>query len=563
MTQGQDRSGTHGGKILGAFLTTLRGLGPMRLAVMAFLVFGLVGFFIFLTTKLTTPQMALLYGDLESEDVGRITQQLDGQGVPYELRKNGTEVHVPSDQVPRVRISMAQQGLPRGGSIGYEIFDKAEALGTTNFIQNINLVRAMEGELSRTIKSIDSIRNARVHLVLPKREMFSREKQPPSASIILTMRTAGRLPREQVLAIQHLVAAAVPGLEPSRISIVDNKGSLLAKGFEEGSPDGALGGKADERRRAYETEIGRNLEELLEKSVGFGNVRTEVSVDMDFDKITTNEETYNPDGQVVRSTQTVEESSSSKEADATSPIGVQTNLPDANSTNGSGSNANNENRTEETVNYEISKKVTSHIREAGVVKRLSVAVLVDGSYVTDPKGDRQYKERSEQEMNNIAALVRTAVGFNAERGDKIEVINMKFAEGEEPLEEPLQLFFGFTKNDILRIAEFLVLGIVAVLVILLVVRPLLSRAFEALPGAVGAAAGAGRLLADQAAEQARAALPGPEEVPAEDEEIEELIDIDRIEGRVRASSVKKVGEIVDKHPDEALSIIRTWMYQES
>jgi flagellar M-ring protein FliF len=538
----------------------------MRLTVMAFIVFGLIGFFIFLTTKLTTPQMSLLYGDLQGDDIGRITQVLESQGIPYELRKNGTEVHVPSDQVTKVRVSMAQQGVPRGGSLGYEIFDKTEALGTTNFMQNINLIRALEGELSKTIRSIDAVRTARVHLVLPKREMFSREKQPPSASIILTMRTAGRLPREQVLAVQHLVAAAVPGLEPNRISIVDNKGSLLAKGFEETSQDGFLGAKADERRRNYEQTLSRQIEELLEKSVGFGNARVEVAADMDFDRVTTNEETYNPEGQVVRSTQTVEETSSSREGDQGNAVGVATNLPDAQLGGGgaSGNSANAENRTEETVNYEISKKITNHVREAGVVRRISVAALVDGSYFTNAKGDREYKERNEQEMNQLAALVRTAVGFNAERGDKIEVINMRFAEGEEPLDEPLQLFFGFNKNDILKMAEILVLSIVAILVILLVVRPLLSRAFEALPSVAGAAGAAGRLLADQAAaEAARQALPGPEEAPAEEEEIEELIDIDRIERRVRASSVKKVGEIVDKHPDEALSIIRTWMYQET
>ena len=499
---------------MGAFLGFLKGLGPMRLAVVAGFIFGSIGFFIFLTTRLTTPSMVLLYSDLQSDDANRIAQQISGQGIPHELRRNGTEIFVPTDAVAKVRLSIAQQGLPRGGSIGYEIFDKSDALGSTNFTQNVNLVRALEGELSRTIRSIDSVRAARVHLVLPQREMFSRNKQPASASIILTMRTAGRLPREQVLAIQHLTAAAVPGLEPQRISIVDSKGSLLARGFEEQGVDGMMAAKADERRRNYETQLAHALEELLEKSVGFGNVRAEVSAEMDFDRVTTNEETYNPEGQVVRSTQTVEETSSNREGDANPPVGVATNLPDAAIGGGeAGSASSAENRTEETVNYEISKKVVSHVREAGVIKRLSVAVLIDGSYVPNEKGERIYKERSEQEMTNLAALVRTTVGFNPDRNDKIEVINMRFAEGEAPPEEPLQLFFGFGKNEILRMAEILVLSIVAILVILLVVRPLLSRAFEALPSVAGAAAGAGRLLADQAAAEARGALAGPEEAP--------------------------------------------------
>jgi flagellar M-ring protein FliF len=535
----------------------------MRLTVMAGAVFGLIGFFIFLTTRLTTPQMALLYGDLQEEDVSRITAQLSAQGSPYELRRNGTQVFVPSAEAAQLRITMAKLGVPKSGNIGYEIFDNADALGSTNFIQNVNLVRALEGELARTIRSIDSVRSARVHLVMPKRALFSRQTQKATASIFLKMRSPGRLPNEQVLAIQHLIAAAVPGLDAERISIIDNKGSLLSRGNEQQSGPGGLAAKADERRQSYEKKLSRAIEELLEKSVGFGNVRAEVTVDMDFDQIVTNEEIFNPDGQVVRSTQTVEETSSSRDANANPPVGVATNLPDANLAGGGGSAAssNAENRTEETVNFEITKKVTSHTREGGIVKKLSVAVLVDGSYSNNEEGERVYLARNTEEMNNLAALVRTAIGFNADRGDSVEVINMKYAEGEDPEEEPLQLFFGFNKNDILRMAEILVLSIVAILVILLVVRPLLSRAFEALPAVAGAAGAAGRLLAEQAAE-ARAALPGPEDAP-EEEDVEELIDIDRIEGRVKASSVKKVGEIVDKHPAEALSIIRTWMYQET
>ncbi|MBC8338530.1 MAG: flagellar M-ring protein FliF [Rhodospirillales bacterium] len=539
-------------------ILALRNLGPVRLAVMGAVVIGMLGFFIFLATRLGSPSMTILYGDLNSGDSSQIVSQLQSRSIPYELKQNGSQILVPADQVMKLRLSMAGQGIPSGGSIGYELFDDQDAIGNTNFVQNINLVRALEGELSRTIQTIGAVRSARVHLVLPKRELFSREKQKPSASI--TVKTSGVLDKEQISAIQHLVAAAVPSLDPNRVSIVSSKGKLLARGQEEDAST-TMSQKAEERRRTYENRLGRTIESLIEKTVGHGKVRAEIKADMDFDRISTVDEKYNPDGQVVRSTQSIEESNQNRDTEGTQPVSVGTNLPDPNANaSGSASSSAAQNRTEETVNFEISKQVINHVRESGVVKRLSVAVLIDGVRGYDDNGDPTYKPRTEAEMELLATLVRGTIGFNADRGDTVEVINMEFSEAEEEQVE-LELFFGLDKNDLLRIAEVLVLSIVAILVILLVIRPLVSRAFESIPSA--AAAGE-RLLADQAAAAAAAlTAPGvPADAGMDEEQFEELIDIDRVEGRVKASSVKKVGEIVEKHPEEALSIIRQWMYQE-
>jgi flagellar M-ring protein FliF len=465
---------------------------------------------------------------------------------------------------------MADQGLPSGGSIGYEIFDDSDSLGTTNFVQNVNLVRALEGELARSIRTLSSVNSARVHLVMPKRQLFSRERRQPSASVILKMNGPGRLEKPQVMAIQHLVAAAVPSLAPGRISIVDGKGTLLARGFEDANSESTTAAKANERRRIFENRVARTIEELLERTVGFGKVRAEVSSEMDFDRISTNEEQFDPEGQVVRSTQTVEETSNARDAENDSPVSIGTNLPDPSPAAGGASSSANESRVEETVNFEVSKKVINHVRESGTVKRLSVAVLVDGTRKAGADGDLVYQPRNEAEMELLATLVRNTIGFNADRGDKVDVINMEFAAGDDKAEEPLQLFFGLDKNDLLRTAEFLVLGIVAILVILLVIRPLVSRALDAIPAAVASADA--RLLADQSTGTGTPALTGPgsgalagprDGAPGENDAYEELIDIDRVEGRVKASSVKKVGEIVEKHPEEAISIVRSWMYQES
>ena len=549
-----------------AVLHVVRNLGAPRLAIMAGATAALVGVFIWVLSRLAQPEYALLYGDLDMADSAAIVQKLEADGTPYELHDGGRSVRVPADRVPRTRLKLADEGLPSGGSVGYELFDSTESFGTTNFMQNVNLVRALEGELARTIRSIDGVQGSRVHLVLPKRELFSRQREEPSASVVLQMRGSSRLGQAQVLAIRHLVASAVPGLTPARISVVDDKGTLLAGGFEDVDAGTALNQKAEQHRLGFESRLARTVEGLLERTVGPGKARAEVYADMDFDRINTSEEIFDPDGQVVRSTQSIEERASSKEGAVNPPVSVATNLPDAQLATADGENAEaSENRTEETVNYEISKKVINHVREAGIVRRLSVAVLIDGTYGPGDDGALTYRPRSQEELNLLATLVRGAIGFNAERGDTVEVINMRFAEPALGEQEPLELFFGLTKNDLLQLAQYLVLIVFALLVILLVVRPLLTRALEAMP--VPATGPAGELFGGQGATPAIAGpsssgLPAIGDAAPGDGELEEMIDLERVEGRVRASAVKKVGEIIDKHPDEALAIIRTWLHDE-
>ena len=538
---------------MGTLVTIIKGMGTARLAVMGVMIVAMAFFFIFMITRLTGSNMDLLYADLEPSDQNAITAQLTSRNIPFEI--DGNRLLVPATQVGSLRMAMAAEGLPLGGVAGYEIFDNASSLGTTNFMQNVQLVRALEGELAKTIRSIEVVKSARVHLVMSRRQLFTRDKQSATASVILKMRGAATLAGEQIAAIQHLVASAIPELDPSRVSIVDNKGKLLATGNEKDS-EIARANDMVSRRINFERRIADELTELLEKSVGLGNSKVNVNADLDFDRISTTEEKFDPDGQVVRSSNTIEETSSGQESEAEQPVGVQQNLPDAQAGGGGAKSTNTESRTEEVTNFEISKKITNHVRESGLVKRISVAVLIDGELIEQEDGEVVYRERTEQEMDNLAKLVSSAIGYNAERGDTVEVINMRFVEKEVDLEEPLDLFFGLQKQDLVRIAEVIVLLILAVLAILLVVRPLLTRAFEALPAA--AAEAEQRLLAEAAGVPA---IQGPE--GGEEEDYEELIDIDRVEGRVKSSSVKRVGEIVEKHPEEALSIIRGWMYQEA
>lgn len=517
---------------------------------------GMLAFIIYFATRFSTQPMELLYGDLQTADSNAIVTQLEEQQVPYELRNNGTEILVPGDQVQRLRLQMAEQALPMSGSMGYEVFDQMDSLGATNFMQNVNLVRALEGELARTVRSIEGVKAARVHLVLPKREMFSREQQEPSAAVYVKMDRA-RLTDGQVSSIQHLLAASVPKLQPQSVSIIDERGTLLSTGVDD--PASMKLATQEELRRKEEMRLARSVEQLLESVLGPGKVRAEVAVDMDFDKRVINEEIYDPDSRVARSTVTREENIETNEQDP-GTVSVSQNLPDADVTQTSAQATNSEQRTEETTNFEISKKVVNQVSDMPSVERLSVAVLVDGTYATGENGERTYQPRDTAQMDQLSALVRSAIGFDAQRGDKVELVNMQFSTMDDfEVEEPW-MFLGFTKDEVMRMAEGLGVAIVAVLVILLVVRPLITRAFE------GAAAEQGLLTADGLPANAQLTGPGsgvPAPIPEEEDISEELIDIDKVEGRVKASSLRKIGEIVDKHPEEALSIVRNWLYQET
>ena len=527
---------------------------------------GLVAFFMFLTSRLNTGEMSLLYGDLEQGDSGKIVEQLESRSIKYQLRANGRQIMVPADRVLRLRMSMAQEGLPNGGSVGYEIFDRSDGIGTTNFVQNINLVRALEGELARTIRSLDQVQYARVHLVMPKRELFSRGKREPSASVVIKPRSGNRLSKTQVLAIQNLVAAAIPGLDANRISIVDSRGRLLARAGKKDGEGAIVATNSEEIRLAYEQRLRRTIEDMLEQSLGAGRVRAQVTMEMDFDRISTNSETYDPDSQVARSIQSVEDKALSNDGSGGGSVSVGNNLPDADSKNGGGgANSSVSERTEETVNYEISKTVRSHVRESGIVRRISVAVLVDGTYTKSEDGKTAYQSRPKEEMGKLTTLVRSAIGFDAKRGDIVELINMRFSVPEEDGLTETEPLFGLSKGDYFRIGEIFVLAIVGILVILLVVRPLVARTLDALPSAIEAAKERA-LLADQHEEALALAGPagtGVSGTAPEEIEDEAMIDLAAVEGRVKASTLKKISEIVERHPEETVGILRQWMYSET
>lgn len=539
---------------MGALLQSLKELSPVKILALAATAIALIGFFAFLALRMGTPMMAPLYSGLEMEDSAKIVEQLEKSAIPYELQAGGSQILVPSDQVLRLRMSMAQEGLPGSGSVvGYEIFDRSDKLGTSSFVHNINMLRALEGELARTITSFNNVEKARVHLVLPKRELFSREKQKPSASVALTLRGSNELSKGEINAIRNLVATAVPELEPGQITIVDSKGRMLARGGDQ-EELGMLADTAAEYRVAYERRARDQIESMLEKILGYGRVRAEVTADINFDRVVTNSETFDPEGQVARSVQSTEENESSRERDANENVSVGNQLPDADASNAGTTNESNRSLTDEITNYEISKTVENHIRESGNVNRLSVAVLVDGIYTRDTEGNMVYQPRSEEELAKIATLVRSSVGYDESRGDIVEVVNMQFSDRPE-LEET-EGPFEWLKQDLQGVIQTLVIGIVAILAILLIIRPIVNRVIEV--SAESKEEDEDEALAEHLA------LLGPDLAALTDQrgggdEDEDMIDIDRIQGKVRSSTVKKVQDILENNPDEALGALRRWM----
>jgi flagellar M-ring protein FliF len=553
----------------------VRTLGVARIAALAGICAALIGFFAFVFLRVSEPPMAPLFGPLAVQDAGAIVSRLEAMGVRYELRGDGGLILVPEDRVLRLRMAMAEEGLPSSRGTGYELFDKQDTFGATSFMQNLNRLRALEGELARTISSIETVASARVHLVIPKRELFASDATDPSASIVIHPKGAG-LTRAQVKAIQNLVAAAVEGLKPQRVAIVDTQGELLSSG-DNGDPQSDLAGTYDERTAAYEARLRTEVEEIVSRVVGPGKARVQVAADIDFNRVTQNFETYDPDGQVVRSTQTVEESSNNTQGQTSAATSVAQNLPDQQQPQSTPTTTSSEaaNRTEETVNYEISKTTKTEITEAGRVKRLSVAVLVDGRYSKDANGGDVYTPRSQEELDKITALVRSAIGFDEKRGDQLTVVNLRFAEPKIPeLTEEKEPLLGLRKSDYMRIGETVGLLLVALLTMLFVVRPMLNRVLNPAQPALGSAP-APLIAGPQAAQlpqpasggaQAPAALAhggAPLALPGTQPGPGSMIDIAQVEGQVKESSVRKVGEIVGKHPDEAISIVRNWLYQGS
>ena len=560
-----------------AFLEGLKAMGPARLATMAAVAVGMLALLAMLTLHGGgSPHMALLYGDLDLREAGQIGDALDKAHIQHELGGQDDRIMVPADQVAAARLLLAKSGLPSGGSVGYEIFDRGDSLTATQFEQTINQTRALEGELARSIRLINGVRGARVHLVLPHREPFASEQQAAQASVLLSMTGSSRLDPEGVQAVLNLVGAAVPGLKPQNIGVIDSRGNVLARA---GQPTGALGAArtVDELRQATELRLAHAVEEMLEPTVGPEHVRAEAAVTMDVDQVHETQESYNPDQQVLRSQQTTSDKSRNTEAEPNTS--VQNNLPNANVSQSQ--NGSQEDKQDEVSNYEVGKTVRTVVQDQPRIARISLAVMVDGKVAQGADGKPAWKPRDQAELDQIATLVKSAIGFDGKRGDTVSVVSMPFTAPAEALAQATGsglLGLHFTPADIMRLGQTGLLGLFVLLALLFVVRPMVMRLTgTASAGAVGVTAvGTGQgLTADvrypgldaprAAGAQATGtnlallAAPGGGANTGSDES---MISIANIDGRLRASSIRQIVDLVSKHPEESLSILRGWLGHE-
>jgi len=548
-------------------VTFFNRLGLARVAAMGVIAVVMLGFFAFLIMRASTPPLAPLYSGLSFEDSAAIVSELQTQNVTYEIRGEGDTILVPRDQITTIRMSLAQDGLPTRGQVGYEIFDQQSTLGATSFVQNINNVRALEGELARTISSLARIKSARVHLVLPERALFSREQKDPTASIVLSVR--GELSAGEIRAIQHLAASAIEGLTPSRVSVVDDTGRLLASGAGNGTED-MIAGETEERTLNLENRLRARLEDLLANVVGPGRARVQVNAELDLNRLSKTSETFDPNSQVVRSTQTRDLANSSTNGNS-GQVSVSNELPGASTNTGSASGAAEDSTTtEETTNFEISKVTQTEMTEAGGIKRLSIAVVVDGTYVADASGTSTYTPRSQAEIDQIIALVKSAAGYSEGRGDQVEVANLQFADRPElaaagTAEAGL---FDFTRDDLMNGAEMAVTLLIALALVFFVLRPLLKRVLApepktlALPPSaeLGAIPGAGGFGPDGS----------PSSLPSLGGEFEDEDGTSKPRdpawmknaksmGETQANTLRTVGSLVEEHPKQAALIVRDWL----
>jgi len=411
-----------------------------------------------------------VYTNLSPEDASQIVERLKEQKIPYQLVGNGAGIMVPADKVYDVRLTMAGAGIPKGNSVGFEIFDDTN-FGTTEFVQKLNYQRALQGELARTIKQFREVVDARVMIVMPKDSVFIEDVKPPSASVLL--KTRSNFAREKVAAVVHLVSSAVESLTPDRVTVVDTTGKVLSTWVPEEDEVGSLANKQLDYKLAFERNLAGRIQTMLERIVGEGKAIVRATVDMDFNQVDINEEIFDPEVQIIRSRQNTTESQDQKSA----PAAAASSVNPVTNTSTTKETSDVSKRQDETVNYEINRTVRRIVRPVGSVKRLSVAAVLDGKHVTETGKDgnvsRKYVARSPEELEQFKKIVQKAMGYDADREDQVSVESFPFSYMSDlEMTEPAAGFDWsvFAKQH----GRSLINIFLVLLVFLFIVRPLIK-----------------------------------------------------------------------------------------
>ena len=410
----------------------------------------------------------LLYANLASSDASSIIDWLKDQKIPYRLEDGGQAIHIPADKVYETRLMLAGAGLPQGGGVGFEIFDK-QSFGVTDFTQKINYQRALQGELSRTISSLAPVEGARVMLVMPTKRLFKDQQKEATASVILKLRPGLHLSENQVQGIIHLVAGSIEGLEAKNINVIDSNGNVLSKKSATGDSSIMSPGMLD-FQQAIERRLEERAQSLLDRALGARNSQARVTAELDFSQVEKLEEIYDPKGTVPRSEQVSEEKSGQENIGGVP--GAESNVGDSAAATISNAPTNS---TTETINYEVSKVVNKVVSPVGTIKKLSVAVLVADRFVPGQAEGQEgtYVPKTAEELLAIKNMITSALGLDKDRGDMIEVVSMPFADpfiGPEIVEPPA----GNSLYQYLPYAKYGLLALASGLLYLLLLKPIIK-----------------------------------------------------------------------------------------
>ena len=538
------------------FIDSIRKLGMVRVAMLAGVTLGVLGAFIWLEVQgPARARSTLLAADLDPQTIQQVATALTGKKIPFRL--DGSQIFVPDADIAAARTLLATAGVSTEGITGYEIFDRGNDFAVTDFDQQVKLTRALEGELARTIVSVHGITHARVHLVLPHREPFAHDRLRAQASVMLTVPGRQTLSPEAVQSVVNLVAAGVPGLRPQDVTVVDSNLHLLVQAGDGKDPRAQTALEEDIRQKT-EARLAQAVELMLERSLGPGHVHVEASIRMNFDKINETNEKYDPDGSVVRSTQTV--ASNSKTTDKTGPVSLQNNLPNADA--GSPASGNQEGRQEETTNYEIGKTVRAIVHDQPQIERVSLAVMVDGTDQVDADGKHTWKPRDPAELDELGKLVKGAAGFDDKRGDHMDIVSLPFVNPIDAAEGAPAAHPAKANRDLITFIQMIAFGVVGFGIIVLTARSILKTLGGPGVSLSVADAPAGEIAAGTSAAPGRqpgVGQLGIEQAAGQSQEEEDIVTMTNIQGQLRASSIRKVTALVDRHPDTTLGIIRGWI----
>lgn len=495
-------------------------------------------------------EQAVLFSQLEQGDAAAIVEKLKSQGVNYRITGDGNTIMVPADKVHELRLQMAGEGLPQGGTGGFDDFQNMR-LGATEFEQHVTYRRAMEGELARTIADIQAVKNARVHLVMPRKSVFAQKREPASASVIVALN--GQLDREEVASIIHLVATAVPDLSTDRIALVSTRGEVLHRprgGDGEIDPENLLGEATPDAAKVLETQLADKARAILERTLGPGHVDVQVSADVENVRVEQKSDIYDEDSSAIISEQReIEKAAGGTEADLeTAGVpGAESNLPGGNAQVGEAAEvAQNEAgivRKRETINHQPDRTTTVQKKTIQVVKRLSVAILVDG-VAKEVEGAMTVEPRSKEELDQLQALVAHAVGFDDKRGDTITIHSAAFVQEELPELKPAPKLLPLPEPYASQVEKYtplakLVAGLIGGLIVLLWLRGWNKRRKKA-------AAKRAKLLA--AAQREKAMLEAAKSSDSESGSDDPLKRIDyKVEALSRASADPATAALVVRH----------------